>query len=178
MSISKIVNSAAFFACLLISGLANGQKKDSAHVDCNSTQYFSLASFKSDTLSYLKKNFIVNNSIYLNKSVGYLINHLELPVLNYAVISGGNFIEGNEPEQCIGMYLYLCKDYSIRLNNSIFGKGSMPPNLIVFFKKPMLYETVIQRRRKIDPSNIGGPPPSFLNAQNIEKIEILEQKDY
>ena len=106
-----------------------------------------------------------------------MINHLELPVLNYAVISGGNFIEGNEPEQCIGMYLYFCKDYSVRLNNSILRKDSIPPNLIVSFKKPMLYETVIQPLRKINPSNIGGPP-SFLNAQTIEKIEILEQKDY
>ncbi len=94
-----------------------------------------------------------------------MISHLELPVLNYAVISGGNFIEGNEPEQCIGMYLYFCKDYIVRFNNAILRKDSIPPNLIVSFKKPMLYETVIQRLRKIDPSNIGGPPQLFKCAK-------------
>jgi hypothetical protein len=85
----------------------------------------SIAKFKGDTSSYLKRNFIVYKKDYINRNLSVLLNKLEIPINKFFTGSDGNF-----PHNVINIYFSF---YTDKVTSEKEKKKTDPGILIIQF---------------------------------------------
>jgi len=111
-----------FFSC--------GQKnKMGQALDVDSTFYRGWANFRQDTSKYLLDNFYYHQNQYRNKSLGFFLQKLELPIVYYCPIyqSRGMGQSASAKDSCIGItlgffnYDKMFQKINRRINPAILG---------------------------------------------------------
>lgn len=135
-------------------------------MNISNSKYEALQSFKNDSLLYLKTNFILNKTNYLNKNISYLLNDLELPVNKY--IPG---IDGVPPNLYYSV-ISIQFTNDLMVNESMEKRKQSPLILIIYFEKPISTERM-NEIRSITKGNWGKDAIEIFGKEKIKDIEMV-----
>jgi len=126
--------------------------------------YKTLQSFKGDTLSYIKENFLNNKRSYIGKDVNYLIGNLEVPVHHYLP----HLL--TEVDTVSGMTLLFYSD----VQREVRGKNKVDPLVLVLkWKDSMPFDSIgtITRKNKLAWTD---NEKKYIGKQIIKDISLVK----
>ncbi|RYY07385.1 MAG: hypothetical protein EOP43_03410 [Sphingobacteriaceae bacterium] len=140
--------------------------KHNTQVKLNETfQYRPLATFHSDTASYIKYNFIERKQVYLNKKINVLIEDLEVPVRYYTDGTSAKYVDSVP-------YISL-KFYRADVIDRKIMKKKDPTILVIHFITPLSTSITVPLLRKIN-SKWTAEAQELYGKQTIKNIELVD----
>jgi hypothetical protein len=130
----------------------------------HNSNYQPLSTFNSDTLKYIKDNFIKNKAIYSHQPLSRLITYFEIPIKNYLLGIDARYVD-SLPD--ISLEIYSYKERQSKIANK-----KNPAIIVISWEKQLPMDSVIKLSR-IEHGGWGEATKAYLGKQIVKDIQLV-----
>lgn len=142
------------------------KKIDKETTDINIENYQPLASFKTDSLLYIQRNFIGEQSEFAGKTINTFLDKLEISPKKFLVAIGGS-----PYSTYIAVSLKFFNDFEIEMK---VRKKSNPLIMNIYFEKPVYTDKLIGLLNKTKSVWDEKLFREYLGYEKIKKIALVD----